>query len=123
MIGYTTLGVKDLEASKAFYAELFADQGGKVAIDAGRIAFIACNRGEPMLALCTPYDGEAASAGNGTMVAFSSASKEAVDASYAKAIALGATCDGAPGQRIEDRFYGAYVRDADNNKLCFFVFG
>lgn len=123
MIGYTTLGVKDLEASKAFYAELFADQGGKVAIDAGRIAFIGCNRGEPMLALCTPYDGEAASAGNGTMVAFSSASKEAVDASYAKAITLGATCDGAPGQRIEDRFYGAYVRDADNNKLCFFVFG
>lgn len=123
MIGYTTLGVTDLEAAKTFYSDLFADQGGKVVIDAGRIAFVGCNRGEPMLALCTPYDGEAPTAGNGTMVAFTAASKEDADQMYAKAISLGATCDGAPGQRVEDRFYGAYVRDADNNKLCFFVFG
>jgi predicted lactoylglutathione lyase len=123
MIGYTTLGVKDLDAAKSFYTALFADQGAKIAVDMGRIAFLGCARGEPMLALCQPYDGEAASAGNGTMVAFTAKSKEAVDATSAKAIELGATCDGAPGQRIPDRFYGAYVRDADNNKICFFVFG
>jgi predicted lactoylglutathione lyase len=123
MIGYTTLGVSDMDAAKTFYSELFADQGAKIVTDMGRIAFIGCARGEPMLALCKPYDGGDANAGNGTMVAFTAASKEAVDATYAKAIALGATCDGAPGQRIPDRFYGAYVRDADNNKICFFVFG
>lgn len=123
MIGYTTLGVKDMDAAKDFYTALFADQGAKLVTDMGRIAFISCARGEPMLALCQPYDGEEASAGNGTMVAFTAQSKEAVDATYAKAIALGATCDGKPGQRIPDRFYGAYVRDADNNKICFFVFG
>ncbi|HCT32601.1 MAG TPA: VOC family protein, partial [Sulfitobacter sp.] len=27
-----------------------------------------------------------------------------------------------PGQRVPDRFYGAYVRDLDGNKLCFFKF-
>ena len=31
----------------------------------------------------------------------------------------GATDEGAPGQRLPF-FYGAYVRDADGNKLCFF---
>ena len=33
------------------------------------------------------------------------------------------TCDGEPGQRIPDMFYGAYVRDPDGNKLAFFEFG
>ena len=33
------------------------------------------------------------------------------------------SCEGEPGQRIPDMFYGAYVRDPDGNKLCFFQFG
>lgn len=57
------------------------------------------------------------------MVAFAAKNKEEVDALYAKAISLGATCEGAPGQRIPDRFYGAYVRDLDGNKMTFYVFG
>jgi len=32
---------------------------------------------------------------------------------------LGAKDDGAPGER-NPVFYGAYVRDPDNNKLCFY---
>jgi len=27
---------------------------------------------------------------------------------------------GKPGERVPDFFYGAYVRDADGNKLCFY---
>ncbi|MBM7066844.1 VOC family protein [Actibacterium sp. 188UL27-1] len=123
MIGYTTLGVADLDKSKAFYCDLFADQGAKVLIDAGRIAMIGPEMGKPMIAVCTPYDEEPATVGNGVMVAFPAPSKEAADAMYHKAITLGATCDGAPGQRVPDRFYGAYVRDPDGHKLCFFVFG
>ena len=57
------------------------------------------------------------------MVAINAGSKENVDSLYAKAIELGATCDGEPGQRIPDMFYGAYIRDADRNKIAFFVFG
>jgi predicted lactoylglutathione lyase len=123
MIGYTTIGVSDMEAAKAFYSGLFADKGAKVVIDSGRIAFIGSKRGEPMLAICEPFDKGAPTAGNGTMIAFPAETKEEVSVFYNKAIELGATDDGAPGQRIPDRFYGAYVRDADNNKLCFFVFG
>jgi hypothetical protein len=32
---------------------------------------------------------------------------------------LGATDEGEPGER-SPAFYGAYVRDLDGNKLCFF---
>lgn len=123
MIGYTTIGVSDMERAKAFYTDLFADKGAKVVIDTGRIAFIGTKRGEPMLAVCEPYDKGAPTAGNGGMIAFTVDDKAEAEALYHKAMSLGATCDGEPGQRIPDRFYGAYVRDHDNNKLCFFVFG
>lgn len=123
MIGYTTLGVNDIEKAKTFYTDLFADKDAKVQVDIGRLAMIGASTSEPMIAVCQPYDGEPASTGNGTMVAFRADSKEHVGQMYDKAIALGATSDGEPGQRLEDQFYGAYVRDPDGNKLCFFVFG
>lgn len=123
MIGYTTLGVSDMEKAKTFYCDLFADQGAKLQIDAGRIAMIGKSPQEPMISVCIPYNKEDPDPGNGVMVAFSAESKPAVDAMYQKAISLGATDEGEPGQRVPDRFYGAYVRDPDGNKLCFFVFG
>ncbi|HCI08908.1 VOC family protein [Ascidiaceihabitans sp.] len=123
MIGYTTIGVSDMEAAKTFYTALFTDKGAKIVTDMGRIAFIGTKRGEPMLAICKPYDKNDPTPGNGAMTAFPASDKDEVGVLYEKAIALGATDDGAPGQRIPDRFYGAYVRDPDNNKLCFFVFG
>ena len=122
MIGYTTVGVSDMERAKKFYCDLFADDGAKVKIDAGRIAMIGKPGQHPMIAVCEPYDKQAPHPGNGTMVAFAAESKEKVDAYYHKAISLGATDEGEPGQRVPDRFYGAYVRDPDGNKLCFFIF-
>ena len=123
MIGYTTIGVKSMEHAKKFYTDLFADKGAKVMIDTGRIAFIGTERGAPMLAVCEPYDKGDPTPGNGVMLAFPAKDKPDVDAMYNRAIELGATCDGAPGQRVPDRFYGAYAHDPDGNKLCFYVFG
>lgn len=123
MIGYVTIGVSDMEKAKQFYCDLFADRGAKVVIDAGRIAFIGAKRGEPMLAVCEPYDKNDPQPGNGTMIAIAAESKEESDALYARAISLGASDEGEPGQRVPDRFYGSYVRDPDVNKLCFYVFG
>lgn len=119
MISYVTLGVSNLAAAKAFYSALLADLGAKVLIDMDRISFIGESMAAPLLAVCIPYNQEPAQAGNGTMVSFAPGSTEAVDAMYNKAIALGASCDGAPGERIADVFYGAYVKDVDGNKLCF----
>ncbi|WP_339764295.1 VOC family protein [uncultured Sulfitobacter sp.] len=122
MIGYTTVGTADMERAKKFYCDLFDSKGAKVLVDAGRIAMIGTGRGTPMIAVCEPYDKKAPTPGNGVMVAFTAETKPEVDEIYARAIELGATCDGPPGQRVPDRFYGAYVRDHDGNKLCFFKF-
>ncbi|QEY59067.1 VOC family protein [Pseudomonas sp. C27(2019)] len=119
MISYVTLGVSDLAAAKTFYSELLADLGAKILFDNTRISFIGKSMAAPMLAVCIPFNQEPASTGNGSMVAFAPGSTEGVDALYNKAIALGATCDGAPGERITNVFYGAYVKDSDGNKLCF----
>ncbi len=119
MISYVTLGVSDLTAAKTFYSQLLADQGAKILIDMDRISFIGKSMEQPMLAICIPFNKEAPQPGNGVMVSFAPGSKEGVDAMYNKAIALGASCDGAPGERIPNVFYGAYVKDLDGNKLCF----
>ena len=123
MIGYVTIGVSDMNKAKAFYTDLLADLDARVLMDIGRLAFIGKNMGEPMLAVCEPYNQEPNHPGNGNMVAIHPGSKEAVDTFYRKALELGASCDGEPGQRIPDKFYGAYVKDPDGNKLAFFHFG
>ncbi|MDY0249562.1 MAG: VOC family protein [Pseudomonas sp.] len=119
MISYVTLGVSDLAAAKTFYSTLLADQGAKILIDMDRISFIGKSMAAPMLAVCIPFNKEPAQPGNGTMLAIAPGSKEGVDTLYNKAIALGASCQGAPGERIANVFYGAYVKDLDGNKLCF----
>ena len=123
MIGYITIGVKDIAKAKAFYGELLADLGASVIMEMDRIAMIGKGMDQPMLAVCIPYNEEDPHPGNGNMFAISAGTKENVDKLYHKAISLGATCEGEPGQRMPDVFYGAYVRDPDGNKMAFYVFG
>lgn len=123
MFSYATLGSNNLDKSVAFYMELLKEQGAKTLIKMDRIVFIGKSMQSPMLAICIPYNKEPATPGNGTMLSIAPGSKEKVDELYHKAIALGARCEGAPGQRIPNTFYGAYVRDLDGNKLCFNHFG
>ena len=75
-----------------------------------------------MLAICIPYNEETQHPGNGNMIAIPGGSREGVDRLHAKALSLGATDEGEPGDRLPT-FYGAYVRDLDGNKLCFFEMG
>lgn len=119
MIGYTTLGVKDLDAAKKFYTKLF---DAEILIDIGRLAMIGKDITEPKIAVCVPFNEESPTPGNGVTIGFPGGSKEGADKLYHKAISLGATCDGKPGQRIDGAFYGGYVKDLDGNKLCFFDF-
>jgi catechol 2,3-dioxygenase-like lactoylglutathione lyase family enzyme len=119
MIGYVTIGVKDMDRSVAFYDGLLAEVGGKQIFGMDRIKFYGNGPGTPMLAICIPYDQQAPHRGNGNMVAIPGGSRAGVDKLYAKAMELGATDEGAPGERMPI-FYGAYVRDLDGNKLCFF---
>ena len=74
---------------------------------------------KPAFSVCRPYDGNAATIGNGTMIAFTVDSTDKVDSIHARAMALGATDEGAPGKRM-DGFYAGYFRDLDGNKLNVF---
>lgn len=123
MLSYATIGVTDLEKSEAFYNALLAPIGAKTLMKMERIIFIGKSMEDPMLAICIPYDKEEQHAGNGNMLAIAPGSKEQCEELYHKAIALGATCDGEPGQRIPDVFYGAYFRDLDGNKIALNHFG
>ena len=122
MLAYATIGTADLDKAKAYYLGLLEDMGAKVVMDVGRLVALGTDQGGAMLALCTPFDEGACSPGNGNMIAIAPGSKEMVDKLYAKAIEMGGSDEGEPGQRM-DGFYGAYFRDPDGNKICFCHFG
>jgi catechol 2,3-dioxygenase-like lactoylglutathione lyase family enzyme len=123
MIGYATIGTNDLERATKFYDAVLTPLGGRRTFANGdRMQFYGCKDTPGMIAISKPYDEKPATAGNGTMFGLPAATKQDVDAAYAAAIAAGATCDGAPGQRMPT-FYGAYFRDLDGNKVCVFNMG
>ncbi|MEE2879686.1 MAG: VOC family protein [Pseudomonadota bacterium] len=117
MLAYVTLGSNNTEKALAFYDALMPELGAKRFFDNDRLYFYGSAPGQPMLAIGGTYDGEPASVGNGVMPALACDSKETVDRVYKKAIELGATCDGEPGNRMPT-FYGAYFRDPDGHKIC-----
>lgn len=119
MLGYVTVGVNDIAKAETFYTALLAEMGAKLLMGMDRIKFYGTAPKAPMFSICIPFNKEDPEPGNGTMAAFLGESKEQVNAFYQKALELGATCDGEPGQR-NDFFYGAYVKDLDGNKLCFY---
>jgi catechol 2,3-dioxygenase-like lactoylglutathione lyase family enzyme len=120
MIGYVTLGTNDREKGARFYDAVCAELG------VGRMMeneqFIAWGRpgGGAGIGLTTPFDGNAATVGNGVMVALEAGDEEQVRRLHEVALANGGTDEGAPGERFEG-FYAAYFRDPDGNKLNAFV--
>ena len=122
MIAYTTFGTADLARAATFYDALLAEIGGKRAVEIPRVILYAGAEGTPFFGIAEPADGDACTNGNGTMIALGASSPAEVDRLHAKAIALGATDDGAPGPRQNGplKFYAGYFRDLDGNKLNFF---
>ena len=119
MIGYTTLGTNDLERAAKFYDALFTEIGARRFMESERFVAWAVSPTAPGFGVTKPFDGKAATVGNGVMVALVLDSSEKVDRLYAKAIELGASDEGKPGPR-GNGFYAAYFRDLDGNKLnCF----
>ncbi|MFZ6184649.1 VOC family protein [Nannocystis pusilla] len=122
MIGYVSLGTNDMQRASAFYDALLGEMGAKRTLNFDRFVIWGKSEAEPALAVCTPYDGKHATVGNGVMVALACAERAEVDRLHARALALGGTDEGAPGERGPG-FYAAYFRDPDGNKLNFFKIG
>lgn len=120
MLGYVTLGTNDLAQAAKFYDALTAELGVGRMMENGQ--FIAW--GEPGggagIGLTKPFDGKPATVGNGVMVALRAKDAAQVDRIYKLAMSLGASDEGAPGERFPG-FYAAYFRDPDGNKLNAFI--
>ncbi|WP_417620318.1 VOC family protein [Parasphingorhabdus sp.] len=117
MIGYVTVGTNDMEKAAKFYDALAKEMGVGRMMEMDQ--FIAWGEmgGAPGIAASKPFDGQAASVGNGVMVALQAENEDQVQRLYDIAMANGGSDEGAPGPRGDDGFYAGYFRDPDGNKL------
>lgn len=115
-LSYAVLGTNDMKAAVAFYDALFADTDLNQTFATDRMTYWQCD--DLAFAIALPFDGNAATHGNGTMMGLDVGSIQKVDKLYEKALELGGKSEGAPDQR--GPFFSAYVRDLDQNKLCLF---
>lgn len=117
-IGYVCIGCNDFDRAVAFYEALTAELGGKKLFPTPQGLMFRLGAGA-LIMVTRPYNGEAATPGNGNMVAINVDAPEDVPRIYEKALALGATCEGKPGPRGGFGDF-AYFRDPEGNKLAVF---
>lgn len=122
MVGYVTLGTNDWDRALGFYDSLLGSIGAKRLMDIEGFVLFGTAMDKACLAVVKPYDKGAATVGNGVMVALQLQARSEVDALHARALELGGSDEGAPGDR-GGNFYAAYFRDLDGNKLAGFTFG
>lgn len=128
MIDHIGLTVRDLEASRAFYDAAFAPLGIDVVLSVSAEE----TGGQAYLGYGPRADGRDIQAGKpsfwigggetatGPMhVAFTAATREAVDAFHAAALAAGGRDNGPPGVRphYHPNYYGAFVLDPDGRNI------
>jgi catechol 2,3-dioxygenase-like lactoylglutathione lyase family enzyme len=120
-IKYIMVGSNDLERSRTFYDAVISHIGGKLVHVYEGAAYGYELASGSAIWVARPHDKGVAVAANGSMPGFGCASKAAVDAAHAAALAHGGSDEGAPGPRplYGPDFYGAYVRDPDGNKMSF----
>lgn len=123
MIGYVTVGTNDLPRAAKFYDALAAEMGTGRMMEFDTFIAWGTPGGGCGIAATKPFDGQAATVGNGVMAAFEARDAEQVDRLYQIALDHGGTDEGAPGPRGDGGFYAAYFRDPDGNKLNAFVMG
>ena len=118
MIDHISIAVRDIKAAEVFYTALLASLGFSklrewpdAAIGYGKKYPEFWINGRPEMTSVT--------ADGGVHICLRAASTEMVDAFHAAALAGGGTSDGAPGLRAQyhDRYYAAFIRDADGNRI------
>lgn len=118
MLHHVSIGVADVVRAARFYDVTLKALGYKRIVEFMPYGIGYGDKG-PEFWVQLPHDAGAASAGNGVHVCFSAKNKKAVHAFHEAALKAGGTDDGAPGPRPEysPRYYGAFARDLDGNKI------
>ena len=127
MISYVSVGADDILAARRFYDAFLPALGYEVEEGPEGLSYVlpvppGQSPALPDFYVKPPFDGQAASAGNGTMVAFEASNQQQVRALHAAALAAGGADEGQPGFRAAygPRFYVAYLRDPQGNKIALF---
>jgi catechol 2,3-dioxygenase-like lactoylglutathione lyase family enzyme len=119
MFSHIMVGTNDLEKAKSFYDALLGTLGIPPGMVDRHRVFYRTKTG--IFSVSKPIDGEPATAANGGTIGFVAATPEQADAWHATGLANGgSTCEDPPGVREipTGKFYLAYLRDLDGNKLC-----
>jgi len=118
MFSHITLGTNNWEQAEPFWRAIASALNLPMLFEqSGGVAY-----GEmmgPKIFIGPTFDGQPASNGNGTHVAFLAKDRAIVEAFYIAALEHGGSDEGSPGLRPQyhPNYYGAYVRDPDGNKL------
>ena len=127
MIAYVTVGADDIARAKRFYSAFLPalDYGLREGPEGLSYALPVVPGQSPVLPdfyVKPTFDGRAASAGNGSMVAFEAQSQSQVRDLHAAALAAGGSDEGPPGFRASygPHFYVGYLRDPQGNKIALF---
>lgn len=127
MLSYITVGADDVPRSGRFYTAILTPLGYQKTEAADGIEFTAPDvpgrpNGLAAVYVKKPWDGKAATVGNGSMTAFRAETHEMVRSLHAAGLEAGGADEGAPGFRDEysDHFYVGYLRDPLGNKVAIF---
>lgn len=127
MIGYVSVGADDIPLAERFYSAFLPALGYNLDVSPAGLSYsipITIDQAHepPDFYVKPPYNGQAASAGNGTMVAFQVPNQAKVRELHAAALAAGGRNEGLPGFRADysAHFYVGYLRDPQGNKIALF---
>jgi catechol 2,3-dioxygenase-like lactoylglutathione lyase family enzyme len=118
MIDHVSLAVSNLERAARFYEPLLATLGmAKLREWPDRA--IGYGKTYPEFWINRRTGMDLVAEDSGVHIALRAPSTEAVDAFHAAALIGGGASDGSPGMRphYNDRYYAAFVRDPDGNRI------
>ncbi|MGR3756465.1 MAG: VOC family protein [Tranquillimonas sp.] len=125
MIACVTIGADDLVRAKRFYSALLPALGYASGEKSRGLCYVLPRTTRRCAALPgfhvrPPFDGLAASAGNGAMIAFEARRQKQVRDLHSAALAAGGSDEGGPGFRATcgPRVHVGYLRDPRDNKIA-----
>lgn len=127
MIAYVTVGADDIARAKRFYSAFLPALDYEVEEGPEGLSYALPEQpGQsvvlPEFYVKPPFDGQPASTGNGSMIAFQARSQSQVRDLHSAALAAGGFDEGQPGFRdaYSAHFYVGYLRDPQGNKIALF---
>ena len=115
MIDHVSIGVRDLERAREFYAAALAALGYRQL----REWPTSVGYGKKYPEFWINHRPDLVASDTGVHVCLRAASTQMVEAFHAAALRAGGNSDGAPGLRAEyfSGYYAAFIRDPDGNRI------